>query len=173
MLDVPKVKALKAPSQDGRRADPAVNAYAQMRLEQWLADNPDKKATDLAEQVGLSDYVLSTLKNKGEGVGWFVARQLAKALGLTLAEFVAEADRYWEERRKAKGFHSLRELPEWAAARNEVITVHKATESEVDAVGDWRVHLSGKLNGTVLWGLVAAARGEQTPAPTPKTTRRR
>ena len=171
MFRVPRIRASKAPLQDGRRADPAINAYAQMRLEQWLADHPDKKATNLAEDFGLSDYVVSTLKNKGEGVGWFVARQLSKAFGLTLAEFVAEADRYWEERRKAKGFHSLRELPDWMAARNEVITKHGAAEAEVDAVGDWRVHLSGKLTSAVLWGLVAAARGE-APA-VAKSSRRR
>lgn len=170
MQTVPKTQPKKSPAQDGRRADPAINAYAQMRLEQWLADHPDKKATNLAEDFGLSDYVLSTLKNKGEGVGWFVARQLSKAFGLTLSEFVAEADRYWDERRKAKGFHSLRELPEWQAARAEAIKLG-ATDVEVDATGEWRVHLSGKLTGAVLWNLVSAARGD---APHPaKTTRRR
>ena len=171
MPTMPKAKLAKPPTQDGRRADPAINAYAQMRLEQWLADHPDKKATNLADDFGLSDYVLSTLKNKGEGVGWFVARQLAKAFGLTLSEFVAEADRYWEERRKAKGFHSLRELPEWAAARNEVISKHGANESAVDAVGEWRVHLATKLSGDVLWGLVSASQGGALQQP--KTSRRR
>lgn len=168
---MPKTRPLKPPTQDGRSADPAINAYAQMRLEQWLADHPDKKAVDLAEAAGTSAYVVSVLKTKGEGVGWRTARQLAKVFGLTLSEFVAEADRYWEERRAAKGFHSLRELPEWAAARNEVITKHGANESAVDAVGEWRVHLATKLNGDVLWGLVAASLG--TVAEQPKTSRRR
>jgi len=170
---VPKTRPLKSPTQDGRSADPAINAYAQMRLEQWLADNPDKKAVDLAEAAGTSAYVVSVLKTKGEGVGWRTARQLAKVFGLSLSEFVAEADRYWEERRAAKGFHSLRELPEWSAARNEVISKHGANEGAVDAVGDWRVHLATKLNGDVLWGLVAASQGGATPAQQTKTSRRR
>jgi hypothetical protein len=168
---VPKQRALKPPTQDGRSADPAINAYAQMRLEQWLADHPDKKAVDLAEAAGTSAYVVSVLKTKGEGVGWRTARQLAKVFGLTLSEFVAEADRYWEERRAAKGFHSLRESPEWAAARSEVIAKHGANESAVDAAGEWRVHLATKLNGDVLWGLVAASQG--TVGEQPKTSRRR
>lgn len=153
---------------DGRRADPAINSYAQWRLERWLKENPHKLATDLAKELGVSDFVVSTIKNKGEGVGWFVARQLAKAFGLTLAQFVAEADRFHEERR-AHGIHRLRELPDWPAALAAAVAAG-IPQSEAEAVGDWRAHLSGRLTGETIAKLALAARGATKQ---PKPSRRR
>lgn len=161
-------KAPKPAPQDGRRVDPAINSYAQWRLERWLKENPTKLATDLASEFGLSNFVVSTVKNKGEGVGWFVARQLAKAFGLTLAEFVAEADRHYAKRR-AHEEHRLRDLPEWTAALSEAVALG-IPRAEAEAVGEWRAGITGRLTGETIANLATAARGATIPK---KPTRRR
>jgi plasmid maintenance system antidote protein VapI len=158
---VPKSTKLGRPaSPDGRRADPAINSYAQRRIEMWLRDNPDKLPTHLAEDFGLSDYAISTLRNKGEGVGWGMARQLAKAFGLTLAELVAEADKYWEEQlSQQNGVGSLRDRPEWPVALTEAVAKHGVSRAEAEAVGKWHAHITGKLTGATLAVLVGASKG--------------
>ena len=154
-------------SPDGRRADPAINSYAQWRVERWLKENPDKLATNLAEDFGLSDYAISTLRNKGEGVGWVVARALARAFGLTLSEFIAEADKYWEEQQRAQpvGFERLSDRPEWAAVIADAVTRLGVSKAEAESVGEWRANLPGKLTAETLAAFVGAAKG------TTKTTR--
>lgn len=159
-------------SVDGRRADPAINNYAQWRVEQWLHDNPDKLPTNLAEAFGLTDYAVSKLRNKGEGVGWGLARQLARGFGMTLSEFVAEADRFWEEQQaqpaNANGTAALNERPEWSIALASAIAKHGINRRDAEAVGEWHAHLSGKLTAETLAALVAASKGATIPAKPPR-----
>ena len=160
MLPVSKSTKKPIATPDRRRVDPAINGYAQHRLSKWLKDNPGQLATNFAEQNGLSDYAVSTLKNKGEGVGWHIARQLARAFGLTLAEYMGEADGFCAEQQEQRrprrnGIESLRDLPEWPAALRDAVTRYGANADHADAVGDWHATLDGKLTGATLAQLAA------------------
>ena len=172
MSTVPKSsKPAPPPLQDGRRSDAAINSYAQHRLELWLKDHPDKLAVHVAADFGISAFVISTLRKHGEGVGWHVARQLAKAFGLTLGEFVIEADKFWaEQTAQRNGVDSLRELPEWPTALAEAIGKHGADRAAAESVGYWRAHFDGKLTGKLVAALAAAAIGATNA---PKPSRRR
>lgn len=130
----------------------------------WLRDNPDKLPTHLAEDFGLTDYAVSTLRNKGEGVGWGMARQLAKAFGMTLSEFVAAADQFWAERSsQPSGIGSLRERPEWPAALAEAVSKYGVSKASAHAVGAWHAHITGKLTGETIAALAAASIGVTKP----------
>lgn len=151
----------------GRGSDPAVNAYAQYRVRRWLAEHGDGKT--LAESAGVAESFVSTLKEHGSGVGWRSARGLAKAMGMTLAEFIEEADAWWASREQpmSGGPQDQMELSKrtgWATARAELAKKYPVTRAELDALGKWRQHpVPEPLTAKYLWQCIQLLRQSGAP----------
>lgn len=163
MLPMPVKKVAPEASKGGKRADVAINAYARHRLNLWIDEG--RTLSDFARASGLANSFLTNLKNHGTGVGLGAARGVAKALGMTLGQFIDAADAFAEENKPRRKAVQLRDRSGWADVRAQVIAEYRASPTEVDAVGDWAPPEDFQLTAAGVWKMIQFSRTPATDPP--------
>lgn len=72
--------------------DSRVAAFLQAKLTDWLAADKDRTHQQVADAVGVSRALISTIVNTGKGIGWNTATGLGRVFGYnSLGELEAAA----------------------------------------------------------------------------------
>jgi len=122
-----------------RASSPYVGPFLQAKIEEWVKAEPGRNAADLARRSGLSESLVSRIRNHGIGAGWQAAKKIGRVLGYAGADDVEAAARQWwisSGRKEPTSVRRLREEHDQLAERDEweeVVRQAREERPEIDA----------------------------------------